>query len=327
MVNDNSDPGSTNANSIDTGFVEQHSENVDAVGPSSTDAAAVGADPLNADAADLNHTSADSADANSPGDGPTNPNPVDADSPSDPSPAPASGDYTNNNDDYLYRTVDGYQEPITQKLINNVQNANPERPQEVAGSQLELLARYRENVLKQARESFFWALTAAIAGIILLFATIITFLVTRSLNVPIISGIGSIVVEVVSGLIFFLRTQSSKQLEAFSESLVKVNYYMLANSLCESLSDYQARDATRIEIIRGIMFHATSYTQVQYTYGTTLTPPPAYMPSAPVESYAPPPAGYAPAPPPPSETYGPPPTNLEAPTPVADALAASVANQ
>jgi hypothetical protein len=194
-------------------------------------------------------------------------------------------------------------DPNTMKIMNTVLNANPQKLQEVAASQLELLNRYRKNVLEQAQESFFWALIAALAGILLLFATIIIFLVTRSLNVSIISGIGSIVVETVSGLIFFLRTQSLKQLEIFSESLVKVNYYMLANSLCESISNSQLQDATRVEVVRGMIFNATSYAQAQYTSASVPPPPPpdsspylpsTYTPPSDPYPYSSPPASYAP---------------------------------
>src|SRR5438105_4898085 len=64
----------------------------------------------------------------------------------------------------------------TGELIKDVNNVNQTDTRSVATSQLELIHRYHHNVLKQAQQSFFWALVAALSGILLLFAAIITFL-------------------------------------------------------------------------------------------------------------------------------------------------------
>ena len=49
----------------------------------------------------------------------------------------------------------------TGELISNVQKIKPTDTQGIAASQLELINRYHHNVLKQAQQSFFWALIAS----------------------------------------------------------------------------------------------------------------------------------------------------------------------
>jgi hypothetical protein len=66
--------------------------------------------------------------------------------------------------------------------------------------------------------------------------------------VPLVSGA---VVEVVSGLVFYLYGKTSSQLSAFHSRLEVLQRYLLANSICESL-DGEARNTARAALIQEI---------------------------------------------------------------------------
>ena len=63
--------------------------------------------------------------------------------------------------------------------------------------------------------------------------------------VPLIAGA---VVEVVSGVVFYLYGQTSAQLSAFHSRLEVLQRYLLANSICEGLSEAE-RDKARAALI------------------------------------------------------------------------------
>jgi hypothetical protein len=63
--------------------------------------------------------------------------------------------------------------------------------------------------------------------------------------VPLIAGA---VVEIVSGLVFYLYGKTSAQLSAFHSRLEMLQRYLLANSMCESLSETE-RDKARAALI------------------------------------------------------------------------------
>src|SRR2546429_6926432 len=80
------------------------------------------------------------------------------------------------------------------------------------------------------------------------------------------------------------------------------------NLVC-TLESYSSLYITRIEIIRGMIFNATSYSQVQYapsldSYAPASPPPDVY--TCPPSTYAPPPDPYTY--PPPADSYTPAPS-------------------
>jgi hypothetical protein len=66
--------------------------------------------------------------------------------------------------------------------------------------------------------------------------------------VPLISGA---VVEVVSGVVFYLYGKTTSQLSSFHSRLELLQRYLLANSLCEGL-DGEERSKARAALIREI---------------------------------------------------------------------------
>jgi hypothetical protein len=123
--------------------------------------------------------------------------------------------------------------------------------QQIAASQLTLLAGYHQIALIQSSRSFFWALIGSGAGLTL-FAVAVAFSLLNGLSaaslVPLVAGA---VVQVVSGVVFYLYGKTSAQLSAFHSRLEILQRYMLANSICESL-DGEARNTARAALIQEI---------------------------------------------------------------------------
>jgi hypothetical protein len=67
-------------------------------------------------------------------------------------------------------------------------------------------------------------------------------------SVPLIAGA---IVEVISGVMFYLYGKTSSQLSAFHTSLEVLQRYLLANSICENL-DGEARNTARAALIQEI---------------------------------------------------------------------------
>jgi hypothetical protein len=62
------------------------------------------------------------------------------------------------------------------------------------------------------------------------------------------------VVEVVAGIVFFLYGKTTSQMGDFYGRLERLQRYLLANSICESLQA-EERDKTRSDLIREIARH------------------------------------------------------------------------
>jgi len=134
------------------------------------------------------------------------------------------------------------------KALDRLANANPTNVQEIAASQIELLSNYHNLVLEQARRSFAWAIIAAAIGLIFFIAAV-SFIIYRDLqSAAIISVISGALVEVISGINFYLYGQTSKQMNDFQNRLDTTQRFLLANSICESLEgDY--KEKSRSELI------------------------------------------------------------------------------
>jgi Cyanobacterial TRADD-N associated 2-Transmembrane domain len=133
--------------------------------------------------------------------------------------------------------------------IESVARADPGNIQEVAASQLEISNNYYKSVLQQAKQSFRAAIVAAGVGLAFFIAALGIGLVKNRLDVAIISSISGAVVEVISGLNFWLFGRTAAQLDLFHVRLEQTQRFVLANSVCENLSG-EVRDATRSELVR-----------------------------------------------------------------------------
>ena len=135
--------------------------------------------------------------------------------------------------------------------LERLSNADPSKVQEIVASQIELLTLYHNVVLDQAKRSFVWAVLAAGAGLVFFLAAIGFILIQQSPNVALISLISGALVEVISGINFYLYNRSSGQLADFQTRLDMTQRYLLANSVCDSLEG-DAKQQTRSSLVQAI---------------------------------------------------------------------------
>jgi hypothetical protein len=138
--------------------------------------------------------------------------------------------------------------------VNRLSQAKLDNVLEVAASQLDLIRSYYSLALYQARRSFRWALVAAGVGLAFFLASIIVLLFQHPSEVAVASIISGALVEVISGINFYLYNKTSAQLADFLTRLDLTQRYLLSNSICESLDgDFKQKARLRvIGIIAGL---------------------------------------------------------------------------
>ena len=140
---------------------------------------------------------------------------------------------------------------VTGEALKRISEAKPGDIQEIAASQIELLSSYYQLALEQQRKSFKWALIAAGIGLACFLAAG-TFLFYRDLkSVALISTISGTTVQIISGIQFYLYAQTTKQLADFHLRLDITQRFLLANSVCESLTG-ETQEKARHELVQAI---------------------------------------------------------------------------
>lgn len=118
----------------------------------------------------------------------------------------------------------------------------------IGASQLDLLVRYYDVVLKQAEKSFRWALAAAGLGFVFFLFAVLVVLFTDKQNIGHISVIGGALIEVIAGVNFFLYGKTTTQLANFHQRLNNTQRIIIANSICESI-DGDLKGETRAVLV------------------------------------------------------------------------------
>jgi hypothetical protein len=139
-------------------------------------------------------------------------------------------------------------------IIQRLSQAEPGDIQKIAASQIELLNSFYTSVLGQANRSFIWALVAAIIGLVFFLLAITFLLVTNSPNLALVSTIGGVLIEVISGINFALYGRTTAQLANFHQRLDQTQHFLLANSICEALQG-EVQQKTRSELVMTIATH------------------------------------------------------------------------
>jgi len=153
----------------------------------------------------------------------------------------------------LIRGITGLS-PVIQLPIERLSKADPANVQQIAASQIELLSNYHQEVLDQAKKSFFWALIAAGAGFFFFLFTLIFILYlgeSNRIEIAVVSTIGGTLIEVISAINFYLYGRAASQMADFQERLDRTQRFLLANSICEGL-DQETKQVSRSELIRAI---------------------------------------------------------------------------
>jgi len=135
--------------------------------------------------------------------------------------------------------------------IESAKEADPTNIQQVYASQLQLINSYYESARAQSDRSFIWAVRAAAIGLIFFIAAIAFLLLRQPSDVAVVSVISGALIEVISGINFYLYAQTSKQLDTFHARLERTNRHLLANSVAQQL-DGEAKSETIKALVQTI---------------------------------------------------------------------------
>jgi hypothetical protein len=136
-------------------------------------------------------------------------------------------------------------------LKEELSQAQPGDVQKIAASEIGLLRDYYQDALVHVKRSFIWALVAAVIGLFFFIGAIIFLLATQNRDVAIISVISGAIVEVISGVNFYLYGKTAEQIKYFHRPLEQTQRFLLANSVCESL-DGEIKQKTRAQLVATI---------------------------------------------------------------------------
>jgi len=120
---------------------------------------------------------------------------------------------------------------------DQLHNADVDKPEEMAAATNQQLLGYYINGLKQSSSSFRAALAVATAGVVFFILAIAFLVLTEAPDIGIVSAIGGAIVEVIAGLMFYLYSKTTAQLDAYRISMEQTQRFLLANSIALSLKD------------------------------------------------------------------------------------------
>jgi hypothetical protein len=121
------------------------------------------------------------------------------------------------------------------------------KPNELASVLWGMSVCYYEDVRRQAQKSFYSALGVAVLGMIFFYYALYLMMHDK-LQEPKFSLIAGTLTQIISGIMFYLYAQTSKQLFSFHVCLERANRFLLNNAMCDSLTE--GKDEMRQELIR-----------------------------------------------------------------------------
>ena len=104
-----------------------------------------------------------------------------------------------------------------------------------ASAQITILDSYHEEVFKQAKSSFRYALIVSIVGFVFFLFSTFSVQNNQEKEKVLIPLIGAGIAEIFAGVNFYLYYQANKQLSDFYRQINRTQRYLLANSICGSL--------------------------------------------------------------------------------------------
>lgn len=140
--------------------------------------------------------------------------------------------------------------PIKEIADYQLVAARPEDVQLIAQAQVTKLEDYYNTALAQAKQSFRWALIAAGVGSAFFLFAVAVLLIQQATTVATISIVSGALVQVISGLNFYLYNRTTNQIVDFSARMDQTQRFLLANSICESLQD--SKEKTRASLVSTI---------------------------------------------------------------------------
>ena len=138
-----------------------------------------------------------------------------------------------------------------EQALDLMSEIDPNNVQATVASQIKLMDPYYEEVLTQAKRSFRWALVSTGVGLFFFMASVGFILSRKSEDAAKISLVSGAIIEVIAGINFYLHNRASKQLTDFHNRLENTQRFLLANVICEQLSD-DVKHEVRSDVIRVI---------------------------------------------------------------------------
>lgn len=135
--------------------------------------------------------------------------------------------------------------------VERLSKVAPGDVQGIAASQIQLLSSYYSLVFEQARQSFRWALIAAGLGLAFFLASLGLLIARQPQNLAVVSLISGALIEVISGINFYLYNKASSQLADFHHRLDLTQRILLANSICERLEG-DFKQQARLNLVNAI---------------------------------------------------------------------------
>lgn len=136
------------------------------------------------------------------------------------------------------------------KNCEAVASSAPGDTQKIASLLSKMILNYYEDVRKQAQQSFYCALVAAVLGTLFFIYATWLAMEPKSSATANISLIGGALIQVISGINFYMYARASRQFGAFHICLERTNRFLLGNTLCENLNCPTRRDEMRSELIK-----------------------------------------------------------------------------
>ena len=131
-----------------------------------------------------------------------------------------------------------------------IAKASPGNTQVMRALLLEMMLDYYQDVRNQAQQSFLCALGAAIIGTLFFVYAAGQSMSEPGIDNAYISLIAGALIQVISGISFYLYFRAARQFSSFHICLDRANRFMLANTLCENLELADRKDVMRKELIK-----------------------------------------------------------------------------
>lgn len=123
--------------------------------------------------------------------------------------------------------------------------------QKIASLLTEMILNYYQDVRSQAQQSFWCALGAAVVGTAF-FVYAAHQGMQSGFKEAYIGLIAGALVQVISGISFYLYSKTARQFSTFHVCLERTNRFLLANTLCENLNAVDRKDTMREELIKTV---------------------------------------------------------------------------
>lgn len=136
----------------------------------------------------------------------------------------------------------------SRNLFDTISKSNPGNSTHIGADVEDTINDYYVDARKQSQQSFYCALGAAIVGVVFFLIAVI-FQMNENKNYATLSVIAGSIIQVISAINFFLYGKAAQQFATFHICLERTNRYIIANCICDSMTNSEKKDEVRRELI------------------------------------------------------------------------------